>query len=95
MAEDEADEAEPAVELGPGATVEGAPLARVAARQTWPKEKSEIIERDGHVEIRTAAGPVELAEVLSAVDDTYFASERHFTEAVREQLPAGPVPTED
>ncbi|MFP4590970.1 MAG: DUF5789 family protein [Halobacteriales archaeon] len=95
MAEDEDDETEPAVELGAEATVAGAPLARVAARQTWPKEASEIVERDGDVEIRTADGPVALAEVLDAVDDTYFASERHFTEAVREHLPVGPVPTED
>lgn len=92
---DEDDEAdEPAVELGTGPSVAGAPLARVAARQTWPKEKSEIVDRDGSVEIRSAEGPVPLDELLAEVEDTYFASERHFVAAVREQLPTGPVATE-
>lgn len=93
MSDDEEEE-EPAVELGEASTVEGAPLSQVAARHTWPKEKSEIVERDGHVEIRSADGPLELSELLETVDDTYFASQRHFVEVVREQLPPGPVATE-
>lgn len=93
MADDD-EAAGPEVELGSGPTVEGAPLARVAARQTWPKEKSEIDARDGDVEIRSAEGPIPLSDLLADVEDTYFASERHFTEAVRERLPTGPIATE-
>ncbi len=92
MSEDE-EEAEPSVELGEGQAVDGAPLSRVAARQTWPKEKSEIVERDGAIEIRSANGPVPLDELLEQVDDTYFASQRHFIDAVRDVLPTGPVET--
>lgn len=94
MADEDEEEDEPAVDLGTGPEVPGAPLARVAARQTWPKEKSEIVERDGDVQIRSAEGPIDLADLLSDVEDTYFASERHFTEAVRERLATGPVATE-
>ncbi|ERH13413.1 MAG: hypothetical protein J07HB67_02452 [halophilic archaeon J07HB67] len=36
------DDTEPAVTLGDGPDVEGAPLARVASRLTWPQERSRI-----------------------------------------------------
>lgn len=91
--EEEADE--PAVELGEGPSVDGAPLARVVARQTWPKEKSEIVARDGDIPIRSADGPIPLADLLVDVDDTYFGTEQQFLEAVRSQLPPGPVLTEE
>ncbi len=39
---DEDEDAEPAVSLGEHTPVEGAPLARVSSRLTWPKEKSEV-----------------------------------------------------
>lgn len=95
MAESEdAEDAEPAVELGEGADVSGAPLSQLAARLTWPMEKSAIIDRLGDEEIRTADGPVSLATVIEDVDDTYFGSRQHFVEAIREHLPDGPVSTE-
>lgn len=92
MSDDE-EEPEPTVDLGTDQPVEGAPLSRVAARHTWPKEKSEIVEHDGDETIRSADGPIELSSLLEAVDDTYFASQPHFLEAVREELPTGTVPT--
>lgn len=95
MADEDEEEAEPAVDLGPDRVVEGAPLSRVAARQTWPKEKSEIVDRDGDVRIRSAEGPIDLATLLEEVNDTYFASQRHFVEAVRNRLPTGPVATDE
>lgn len=96
MAEDEADEAaeEPAVELGEGGTVEGAPLARVASRLTWPIEQSEIARKEGDTVIRTPDGPRDLAEVLESVDTTYFAKRQEFIESVRDVTGVGPVPTE-
>ncbi|MDZ7701931.1 MAG: DUF5789 family protein [Halobacteriales archaeon] len=96
MTEDEADEedAGPSVELGEGASVEGAPLARVASRLTWPIEQSEVARKEGATVIRTAAGPRELADALEDVDTTYFATRQEFVAAVREAVGVGPVPTE-
>lgn len=90
--EDEADE--PAVELGEQTPVEGAPLARVASRLTWPLQQSEVIRREGESVIRTPDGPQELAAVLEDVDITYFESRHEFEEAVRSVIGTGPVPTE-
>ncbi len=91
---EEADEDEaPAVALGEETSVAGAPLARIAARFTWPIEKSEIRARDGETEIRTADGPTPLGTVLEDIDDSYFATRRHFVTAVRDQLPQGSVST--
>lgn len=92
MSEDE-EEAEPAVELGDGPAVEGAPIARIAARLTWGIEKSAVIAREGDVEIRTPDGPRELADVLEEVDATYFATRREFVDAVGDAIGTGPVPT--
>lgn len=91
MADDEEEETQ--VELGPQTPVEGAPLARVASRLTWGLEKSEVVRREGDVEIRTADGPVRLVDALDGVDDTYFSSRNAFVDAVRAQLPDGPIPT--
>lgn len=91
MADDEADE--PAVTLGDGEQVEGAPLARVSARFMWGIEKSEIAAREGETTIRTPDGPRELGDILSEVDDTYFATRQDFEEAVRDVIGTGPIPT--
>ena len=91
--EDEDDSEEPAVTLGDGAAVEGAPLARIAARFMWGIEKSTIVEREGDTVIRTPDGPRELGDVLEAVDATYFATRNAFEAAVRGVIGAGPVPT--
>ncbi|MFB6078568.1 MAG: DUF5789 family protein [Halarchaeum sp.] len=93
MADDEAEEDAPAVELGSGPAVEGAPLARVAARFTWGIQRSEIVRREGDTEIRTPDGPRPLAHVLDAVDVPYFESRREFEDAVRAEIGDGPVPT--
>lgn len=88
------DAEEPAVELGEGATVEGAPLARVASRLTWPIERSDVDRRESGTVIRTPDGPQELSAVLDEVEITYFASRQEFVEAVREAIGVGPIPTE-
>ncbi len=86
---------DPAVELGDGPTVEGAPLARVAARLTWPIERDRLLRREGDVEIRTPEGPRPLAAVLEDVETTYFDTRRTFLEVVRDEVGRGPVRTVD
>jgi hypothetical protein len=92
MAEDESED-EPAVPLGDGAPVEGAPVARVAERLMWGIERSEIEAREGDTVVRTPDGPRELADILDEVDRTYFATRQEFTDAVEEVIGTGPVPT--
>jgi hypothetical protein len=88
------DETEPAVELGEGPNVDGAPLARVASRLTWPQERSRIEEKEGDAVIRTPDGPRELTAVLEEVDETYFDRRQTFLAAVRDVIGHGPVATE-
>jgi hypothetical protein len=95
MADDNDEEAEPAVELGEGASVEGAPLARVASRLHWPIEKSELRRKEGEVTVRTPDGPRELADMLEETDETYFQSRNEFLELLRGVAGTGPVPTAD
>ena len=91
----EAEEEEaPAVELGEAESVEGAPLARVASRLTWPQERSEIVRKEGASVIRTPDGPTELSAALAETDTTYFATRQAFLRAVRDVVGVGPVPTE-
>jgi len=92
MADDESED-EPAVELGEGEPVEGAPLARISARLMWGIEKSAIVEREGDISIRTPDGPRELGEILAEVDSTYFATRQEFEDAVHEVIGTGPIPT--
>lgn len=95
MADDDSEEEEePAVTLGEGESVEGAPVARVAERLMWGIEKSEIDAREGETTIRTPDGPQELSDVLDDVDETYFATRQEFTDAVESVVGTGPVPTE-
>jgi hypothetical protein len=95
MSEDESEaEEEPAVELGTGPAVEGAPLARVVSRLTWPQERSRIVEKEGDATIRTPDGPQTLEAVLAETDTTYFDSRQEFTEAVEDVVGRGPVQTE-
>jgi hypothetical protein len=94
MADDsDEDEEAPAVELGEGADVEGAPLARVSARFMWGIEKSEVVDREGDTTIRTPDGPRDLGDVLEDVDETYFDTRQAFEEAVRAEIGTGPIPT--
>ena len=92
---DEESEEAPAVELGDGEPVEGAPLARVASRLHYAIEKSEVVRREGDTVVRTPDGPRELAAVLEESDEVYFDTRQSFLEAVREVVGTGPVPTAD
>ena len=92
MSDEEEDEG-PAVPLGEGPTVEGAPHARVASRLHYPIEKSTVLEREGETTIRTPDGPRELAEVLAASEEVYFDTRHAFERAVREVVGVGPIPT--
>jgi hypothetical protein len=92
MAENDEDEA-PAVELGEGPAVEGAPVARVASRLTWPQEASRISEKEGDAVVRTPDGPRELDAVLEEIDETYFDTRQTFVEAVHDAVGRGPVQT--
>lgn len=94
MSDDESEDEAPAVELGDGPDVAGAPLSRVSARLTWGIEHSTIVDREGDTTIRTPDGPQELATVLEDVDVPYFADRQEFESAVREVIGTGPVPTE-
>lgn len=96
MAEDnDEDEEGPVVELGEGEPVDGAPLARVASRLHWPIRASEVDRLEGDSTIRTPDGPRELSDVLADVEVTYFQSRPEFTDAVRDVVGTGPVPTAD
>ena len=92
--EDSEEAAEPAVELGDGPAVEGAPLSRVIARLTWGIEHSTVVEREGDTTIRTPDGPRELSDVLAEVDEPYFADRHEFEDCGRSVIGTGPVPTE-
>ncbi len=94
MADEDESEDEPAVSLGEGADVEGAPVARVTERLMWGIEMSEIEAREGDTVVRTPDGPRPFSDVLSEIDETYFATRKEFTEAVETALGTGPVPTE-
>lgn len=91
MADDEDDG--PAVELGEGEPVDGAPLARVASRLTWGMPMSELRDREGETVIRTPDGPQTLGDVLDDIDIPYFESRREFVNAVEDVIGTGPVPT--
>jgi hypothetical protein len=94
MSDDEEDEAEPAVELGEGESVEGVPIAQVSARLMWGIGKEDIARREGDTLIRTPDGPRELGDVLDEVEETYFDRRQSFEAAVREVVGTGPVATE-
>jgi hypothetical protein len=95
MADDEEEESGPVVELGDGDPVAGAPLARVTARLHYGIERSEVIRREGDVEIRTPDGPRRLESALEEVEETYFPERRDLEAAVRSVVGRGPVPTGD
>lgn len=91
--EEETEDDEPAVPLGDGESVEGAPLARVASRLYYAIEKSEVVRREGDTTIRTPDGPRDLGDVLEESDEVYFDTRQAFEEAVRDVVGTGPVPT--
>jgi len=83
----------PAVPLGEGEPVEGAPLARVASRLHYAIGKSDVVRREGDTVIRTPDGPRELAAILEETDEVYFDTRRAFEAAVRDVIGTGPIPT--
>lgn len=83
------------VELGDKRPVDGAPLARIAARFTWGISAAEIRRREGKTPIRTPDGPRTLASVLNEIDEPYFSTRRAFETAVRDVVGEGPVPVVD
>ncbi|MFB6154980.1 MAG: DUF5789 family protein [Haloferacaceae archaeon] len=95
MADEEDEDAEPAVELGEGQPVEGAPLARVASRLTWPQERSFVERKEGDAVVRTPDGPRELSEILAETGETYFESRQHFVAEIQAVVGVAPVPTAD
>ena len=92
---DEEDDSEPAVSLGEQRPVEGAPLARVSSRLSWPKQKSEVARLEGESLVRTPDGPQALSDLLDSVDETYFEHRREFEGHVGDVIGTGPVPTAD
>jgi hypothetical protein len=94
MADEDDSEEEPAVELGAHTPVEGAPLARVSSRLTWPIELSKIERREGETTVRTPRGPKELSTLLEGVEITYFESRDEFESELRPIVGTGPVQTE-
>ncbi|ERH04512.1 MAG: hypothetical protein J07HR59_01646 [Halorubrum sp. J07HR59] len=93
MTDTDADSDEPAMELGDGPGVNGAPVARVAARLTWPAPQSDILNQEGDAVIRTPDGPQQLSAVLEAADTEYFDTRDAFLEAVNSVIQSGPVET--
>ena len=93
MSDTDEDAEGPAVPLGEGEPVEGAPLARVASRLHYAIGKSEVVRREGDTVIRTPDGPRELAAILEETDEVYFDTRRAFEAAVRDVIGTGPIPT--
>ncbi|ATW88409.1 hypothetical protein halTADL_1654 [Halohasta litchfieldiae] len=94
MSDDEEADSEPTVPLGDDRAVEGAPIARVAARLTWPQTHSDIVEKVGDTEIRTPDGPETVEAVLESVETTYFDRRQTFVNAVFDVIGREPVATE-
>jgi hypothetical protein len=93
MADDDEESEEPAVELGERTPVEGAPLARIASRLTWPQEASSVRRKEGDAVIRTPTGPRELADLLDESDETYFESRQGFVRTIGAVVGDAPVRT--
>ncbi|MUW15858.1 hypothetical protein GJ633_15520 [Halorubrum sp. CBA1125] len=92
--DEDAEESEPAVELGSGPDVAGEPVARVASRLTWPATRSDVRAQEGDAVIRTPEGPREIDDVLAASDVPLFESRSEFVAAVEDVVGRGPVATE-
>jgi hypothetical protein len=93
MSDEDEEADEPAVELGEGTDVEGAPLARVSHRLHYGIEHSEVVRREGDTVIRTPDGPRELGDVLEETEETYFETRNALENAVEAVVGTGPVPT--
>lgn len=92
--DEEAEEAEPAVELGEGPDVAGEPITRVASRLTWPAKRSDVRAQEGDAEVRSPEGPRTLDDVLAESAVPLFESRSEFIAEVEELVGRGPVATE-
>ena len=86
---------EPTVALGDGPAVEGAPVARIASRLTWPQEASRVIRKEGDATLRTPDGPRSLESVVRETDTSYFDRRQTFLDAVERVVGTGPVAVDD
>lgn len=93
MADEDAETEGPAVELGDHQPVEGAPIARVAARLHYGIPRSDVERREGETVVRTPEGPQTVSALLETVDATYFARREDLEGALREAAGRGPIPT--
>ncbi|WP_280586347.1 DUF5789 family protein [Halorubrum sp. Boch-26] len=91
---EEAEESEPAVELGEGPDVAGEPITRVASRLTWPATRSDVVAQEGDAVVRSPDGPRDLDEVLADSEVPLFESRSEFAAEVEELVGRGPVATE-
>ncbi|OYR40863.1 MULTISPECIES: DUF5789 family protein [unclassified Halorubrum] len=91
---DEAEESEPAVELGEGPDVAGEPIARVASRLTWPATRSDVAAQEGDAAVRSPDGPRDLDDVLADSEVPLFESRSEFVAEVEKLVGRGPVATE-
>ena len=91
---EQAEEVEPAVELGEGPDVAGEPIARVASRLTWPAKRSDVVSQEGGTTIRTPDGTRDLGDVLADAEVPLFESRSEFVTTVEELVGRGPVATE-
>jgi len=91
---EEAEESEPAVELGDGPDVAGEPIARVASRLTWPAKRSDVVAQEGDAAVRTPDGSRDLGDVLADSEVPLFESRSEFVAEVQELVGRGPVATE-
>lgn len=92
--EAEAEESEPAVELGEGPDVAGEPVARVASRLTWPAKRSDVVAQEGDAAVRSPDGPRDLDAVLADSEVPLFESRSEFVSEVEALVGRGPVATE-
>ena len=91
---EEAEESEPAVELGDGPDVAGEPVARVASRLTWPAKRSDVVAQEGDAAVRTPDGSRDLDDVLADSEVPLFESRSEFVAEVEGLVGRGPVATE-
>lgn len=91
---EEAEESEPAVELGDGPDVAGEPIARVASRLTWPAKRSDVVAQEGDAAVRTPDGSRDLDDVLADSEVPLFESRSEFVAEVEGLVGRGPVATE-
>lgn len=92
--EEEAEEAEPAIELGEGPDVTGEPISRVASRLTWPAKRSDVRAQEGDAVVRSPEGPRDLDDVLAESEVPLFESRSEFVAEVESVVGRGPVATE-